>query len=192
MRRTAGPGLGVDGHGVIRTVTSREIYRNRWLSLREDVVERPDGTRGIYSVVDRPDYAVVIAAERDGFHLVEQYRYPLGGRFWEFPQGCLPDGRTGPAQEVARTELAEETGLRARSWTALGRLYGWQGASGQAFTAFLATGLTAGPHRREHEEQDMRHRWVPRAEVERMIADGEIQDDSSVAAYLLLMLHERR
>lgn len=177
--------------GTIRTVSSREVYRNRWLSLREDVVERPDGTRGIYSVVDRTDYAVVIAAERGGFHLVDQYRYPTGGRNWEFPQGCFPQGRTGTAEELGRAELAEETGLSAESWTALGKPYGWHGASGQAFTVFLATGLRADAPRREHEEQDMRHRWVSRAEFEEMIREGAIRDDSTMAAYLLLLLHER-
>jgi 8-oxo-dGTP pyrophosphatase MutT (NUDIX family) len=175
----------------IRTVSTREVYRNRWLSVREDVVRRPDGSEGIYSVVDRPDYAVVIAAERDGFHLVSQYRYPIRGRFWEFPQGCFPDGRTGTAEELGRAELAEETGLRAASWTDLGTLYGWHGASGQAFTTFLATGLRAGPPRREHEEQDMLCRWVPRAGFEQMIRDGDVRDDSTVAAYFLLLMHER-
>ncbi len=177
--------------GVIRAVSSREIYRNPWLSLREDVVERPDGTCGIYSVVDRPDYAVVIAAENGGFHLVEQYRYPTGGRYWEFPQGCFPAGRTGSAEELGRAELAEETGISATSWTSLGQLHGWHGASGQQFTVFLATGLSPGVPRREHEEQDMRHRWVPRAEFERLIRTGGIRDDSTTAAYLLLLLHER-
>ncbi|MBB0242663.1 NUDIX domain-containing protein [Streptomyces alkaliphilus] len=177
--------------GTIRTISSREVYRNPWLSLREDVVERPDGSRGIYSVVDRPDYAVVIAAERDGFHLVDQYRYPIRARHWEFPQGCFPPGRTGTAEDLGRAELAEETGLSATSWTALGTLNGWHGASGQAFTVFLATGLSAGTPRREHEEQDMRHRWVPRPEFERMIRAGSVRDDSTLAAYLLLQLHER-
>ncbi|MFI1867950.1 NUDIX domain-containing protein [Streptomyces jumonjinensis] len=177
--------------GTIRTVSSREVYRNSWLSLREDVVERPDGTRGIYSVVDRPDYAVVIAAERDGFHLVDQYRYPIGARRWEFPQGCFPQGRTGTAEELGRAELSEETGLSARSWTALGTLSAWHGASGQEATVFLATDLRTGVPRREHEEQDMRHRWFPRAEFERMVHEGAIRDDSTLAAYLLLLLHER-
>ena len=91
-------------------LSTREVYRNPWLSLREDRIERPDGSGGIYSVVDKPDFALVIPAERDGFHLVEQYRYPVGGRFWEFPQvtGAAPD-----PESLARAELAEETGLRA-------------------------------------------------------------------------------
>jgi len=177
--------------GLIQTVSSREVYRNPWLSVREDVVQRQDGSRGIYSVVDRPDYVVVIAAERGGFHLVDQYRYPIRGRYWEFPQGCFPAGRTGTAEELGRTELAEETGLRATSWTPIGRPYGWHGASGQAFTVFLATGLRAGAPAREHEEQDMGQRWASRAEFEQMIRAGRIRDDNTMAAYLLLLLHER-
>jgi len=178
--------------GLIRTISSREVYRNPWLSVREDVIERPDGSRGIYSVVDRPHYAVVIAEESGGFHLVAQYRYAIQGRYWEFPQGCFPSGVTGTAEELGRTELAEETGITATSWTALGNAYGWQGASSQAFTAFHATGLRAGAPQREHTEQDMSSRWVSRAEFEQMILSGEIQDDSTMAAYLLLLLHERR
>jgi 8-oxo-dGTP pyrophosphatase MutT (NUDIX family) len=176
---------------MIRQISSRLIYQNAWLSLREDQVERPDGSRGIYSVVDRPDYAVVIASENGGFHLVDQYRYPIAGRYWEFPQGCLPDRREGDPVEVARTELAEETGLSAGSLLHLGRLFGWHGASGQVCNVFLATDLVQGMPNRELEEQDMRHRWFSRTEFERMIRNGKIKDNSTVAAYTLLLLHER-
>ena len=75
----------------IQTVASREIYRNSWFSLREDDIRRPDGSNGIYTVVDKPTYALVIAQDGDRFHLVEQFRYPLGLRRWEFPQGTAPD-----------------------------------------------------------------------------------------------------
>ncbi len=47
----------------IQRISSHEVYRNRWMSLREDEIERPDGSRGIYSVVDKPDFALVIPAE---------------------------------------------------------------------------------------------------------------------------------
>lgn len=179
------------GQAVIRQLSSRLIYRNRWLSVREDEIERPDGSRGIYSVIDRPDFAVVIAMERGGFHLVDQYRYPVKGRYWEFPQGSYPDWRTGAPDELARAELAEETGLRAGTLTDLGHLFGWHGASGQAFHVYLATDLVPGVPDREPEEQDMRHRWFARPEFERMIQRGEIKDNCTLAAYSLLMLHER-
>lgn len=175
----------------VRQLSSREVYRNPWLALREDHIERQDGSLGIYSVIDRPDFAVVVPAENDGFHLVAQFRYPVAGRFWEFPQGCFPDWRPVDPIALARTELAEETGLRARSLVDLGRLFGWHGASGQAFNVVLATDLVQGAPDREIGEQDMRHRWFSRSEFEQLIRDGEIRDNSTLAAYALLMLHER-
>ncbi len=60
------------------------MYRNSWLTIREDDIRRPDGSPGIYAVVDKPTYALVIPrlSDSDGerFHLVEQFRYPLGLR----------------------------------------------------------------------------------------------------------------
>jgi hypothetical protein len=59
---------------VIRRLSGREVYRNRWLSLREDVVEREDGSTGIYSVVDKPPMAIVIPLDGNDIWLVEQFR----------------------------------------------------------------------------------------------------------------------
>lgn len=56
---------------------------------------------------------------------------------------------------------------------------------------FLATDLTAGPARPDPEEQDLRSAWFERAEVDRMIADGEIVDAKTLAAYTLLILRGR-
>jgi hypothetical protein len=53
----------------IRAVASRVVYQDRWMTLRRDQIERPDGTKGTYAVVDKPDLALVIPAERGGFHL---------------------------------------------------------------------------------------------------------------------------
>ena len=175
----------------IRRLSSRLVYENAWLSFREDRVQRMDGSQGIYSVVDRPDAAMVIAVDGDGFHLVDQYRYPLAGRYWEFPQGCFPGRRSGDPVELAHRELSEETGLRAGTMTRLGRLFCAQGVSGQAVDIFLATDLVPGEPDREVEEQDMRHRWFTRAEFELMISDGRIRDNSTVAGYTLLLQHER-
>ena len=160
-------------------------------ALREDDIRRPDGSDGIYAVVDKPTYALVIAQDGDRFHLVEQFRYPLGLRRWEFPQGTAP-GQDLEPMELAARELREETGLRAETMTLLGQLDVAPGMSSQRGWVFLATGLTEGEHDREHEEQDMHSAWFSRAEVERMIRDGEITDAQSIAAYALLLLSERR
>jgi 8-oxo-dGDP phosphatase len=172
----------------IRTLSSRIVYENPWLTLREDEIEREDGSRGVYSVVDKPDFALVMPFENDGFHLVEEYRYPLGARRWQFPQGGFPQGVTGTPEELATAELGEETGFTAGRLERLGYLNCAHGITGQGYHVFLATDLTPGRPRREATEQDMHQEWFPRGEVERMIRDGVITDDSSLAGYLLLTL----
>lgn len=175
----------------IARLSSQIAYRNDWMVVREDDIERPDGSCGIYGVIDKPDYALVIPQERDRFMLVEQYRYPLGLRRWEFPQGTAPGLADTAPEELAARELSEETGLRATTLLQLGLLDVAPGMSSQRGRVFLATGLTEGDHAREVEEQDMVCAWFQRRDVEAMIADGAITDAQSIAAWLLLLLHER-
>lgn len=178
----------MNDHPAIETLSSRVVYENAWMTLREDEIKRADGSHGIYALVEKPDFAVVIPMEDNGFHLVEQYRYALGGRRWEFPQGSFPQGRDGTPEELAAAELAEETGFTAGRLDKLGYLNCAQGFTGQGYHVFLATDLTPGTPHRELEEQDMRQQWFPRAEVERMLREGVITDDSTFAAYLLLTM----
>ena len=172
----------------MRTTGSREIYRNPWLRLREDTVERADGSTGVYSVVEKPHFAIVLAAERDGFWLVEQFRHPVARRVWEFPQGTWSAGSTGTPEELARAELAEETGLRAARMTHLGHLDLAPGLSTQEFDVWLGTDLTQGPTAREATEADMRSAFVGEAELRAMVRDGRFTDGPSLAAYSLLLL----
>ena len=172
----------------MRTTSSKEVYRNAWIRVREDVLERDDGSEGLYGVVERPDFGLVIPAERDGFWLVEQFRYPLGRRCWEFPQGTWSEGAGGSAAELARAELTEETGLRAAELRSLGHLDLAPGLSDQEFDVWLATGLEAGPTAREATESDMRQQFVSETELRQMIRDGRFTDGPSLAAYSLLLL----
>ncbi len=158
----------------IRTLSSRIVYENPWLTLREDEIELADGSRGIYSVIDKPD------------------RYPLGVRRWQFPQGAFPQGVTGTPEQLAAAELREETGFTAGRLERLGYLNTAHGMTNQCYHVILATDLTPGEPDRELTEQDMRQEWFPRTEVERMLRDGVITDDSSLAAYLLLTMRESR
>ena len=162
------------------------------MRLRKDDIERADGSRGTYAVVERADFAVIIPAENGGFHLVDEYRHPLRRRAWSFPQGSFPTGEQGTPEELARTELAQETGLRARRLTRLGGLAANHGSSNQRGEYWLATELTQGETDLEPEELGLRHEWASRDEFEAMIRDGRIIDDSTLAGYALLLLAERR
>jgi ADP-ribose pyrophosphatase len=175
----------------IECVASREIYRNPWLVLREDDIRRPDGSAGIYSVIDKHTYALVLPYDGHRFRLVEQFRYPVGARRWEFPQGSAPDLAEADPHELAERELREETGLRATSLEALGLVDVAPGMTSQRGWVFLATGIVEGAAEPEHEEQDMRSAWFSREEVEQMIRTGVIVDAQSIAAYGLFLLRER-
>ena len=175
----------------VRMLSTGVVYEDRWMRLRRDEIERRDGSRGTYAFVEKPDFALVVPAENDGFHLVEEYRYPIGKRTWSFPQGGWPPGQAGKPEELARLELSQETGLRAGVLTRLGFLHCAHGIASQGGHFFLATELAPGAPEREQEEQDMRQAWVPRARFEAMIGDGLITDDSTLAAYALLLISER-
>jgi len=177
---------------VVRTLSSSVVYEDNWIRLRKDEIERPGGLRGTYAVVEKPDFALVIPAEDDGFHMVEEYRYPIGRRTWSFPQGGYPPGSTGAPEELARLELVQETGFSATELIKLGFVHCAHGIANQGGHFYLATGLTPGAPDREPEEQDMRQEWVPRHKFEDMIANGLVTDDSTIAAYALLLIHESR
>ena len=176
----------------MESLGSRQVYANAWMTVREDDIRRSDGTPGIYGVIDKPDYALVIPLRDDHLHLVEQFRYPLGLRRWEFPQGTAPNRADCPPAELAARELREETGLRAGKLEEIGLLDVAPGMSSQRGRVFLATDLSDGHPERELEEQDMRSAWFSRARFEEMISSGELTDAQSVAAYALLVLRERR
>ena len=170
----------------IEKLSSRLVYENRWMKLTEDTVRRSDGSQGIYSVVDKKDY-VVIAPLEDGYlHLVEQYRYPVGGRYWEFPQGSWESAANASLVEVARGELQEEIGFDASKLIEVGHLFQAYGYSNQGFRVYLATGLSPRKRARDREEIDLVSARFEVGAVAQMINDGIIKDVTTVAAFGLL------
>jgi 8-oxo-dGDP phosphatase len=186
-----GPPMPDPGGPIIEQTSTRVVYENSHMRLREDGIRRPDGSEDIYSYVEKPDFALIIPAENDGFHLVEQYRYPIRQRRWEFPQGTFPSlAPTDDPEKLAREELRQETGLTATVLSHLGHLHCANGMATQGFDVFVATGLTPGPPELEIEEQDLRSQWFARAGVDEMIRRGVITDGPTLAGYTLLMLAE--
>ena len=106
------------------------------------------------------------------------------------PAGIVGVQRRGHAPWTGRGRAAGGTGLQATELRHLGHLYEAYGFCSQGFDVYLATGLTAGPPKREATEQDMRHRHVPHEELRHLLRTGEIVDGPSVAAYGLLLLHD--
>jgi 8-oxo-dGTP pyrophosphatase MutT (NUDIX family) len=170
----------------IKTISSREVYRNPWCSVREDAIERSDGSHGIYGVMDKDPACIIVplehAADGDFLWLVRQFRYTVGGSYYELPQGGWETAGVDP-EELARGELAEETGLRVERMTHLTDLWIAYGAMRQIHHVYLAEGLTPGATDRDPEEQDMTVHRVAVAEFESMLLDGRVMDNCTAAAW---------
>src|SRR4051794_9156110 len=169
----------------MRVVSSRIVYENRWMRLHEDHTERADGTPGLYGWIEKPPAALIVPIQDDHVWLIEQFRHPLQARFWEFPQGAWEGATDASAEDLARGELAEETGLRAGTLEALGRLYFAYGLTDQAVDVWRATDLIAGEQALEETEVGLIVRRFTVAEVDAMVRENEIRDAASVAAWHL-------
>src|ERR1700685_3588155 len=155
----------------IRTVSTREVYRNPWLRLREDGIERSNGAHGIYSVVDKQDCAIILPIDGDHIWLVEQFRYTIGERALELPQGGWEADNVDP-EALARGELKEETGLTAGRMTELPWMWIAYGFVRQRQHVFVAEELVPGPHQRDEEESDMEIVRLPIALFEQKLRRG--------------------
>jgi ADP-ribose pyrophosphatase len=179
----------------IKTISSREVYRNPWTSVREDVIERANGKRGIYGVIDKDPACIVVpldtTADGEFVYLVEQFRYTVRGRYLEFPQGGWEQAEVDP-EELARGELREETGLTAERMTHLTTLQIAYGVMNQKHHCFLAEGLTLGRPDPDAEESDLVLHRVPVARFEGMLLDGTIVDNCTAAAWGVYRLWRER
>lgn len=158
------------------------------MRVREDSIQRGGGEAGLYGVVEKPNFVVIAAVQDQHIHLVEQFRYPVGARFWELPQGAWETQPDADPLDVARGELREETGLEADAMLCAGCLFQSYGYATQSCHVFLATGLRAGLNDPDPEEHDLIARAFPLSQVEAMVRDGTIRDATTVAALGLLRL----
>jgi 8-oxo-dGTP pyrophosphatase MutT (NUDIX family) len=162
-----------------QTLSTRQVYDNPWITVREDAVIRPDGAPGIYGVVEFKNHAVgIVPVDDEGYTwLVGQYRYTLEEYTWEIPAGGAPQGQT-PLETAAR-ELQEEVGLVAEQWTSLGPVQTSNSCTSERGEIFLAEGLTMGPSSPEGTE--VLQLWrLPLQQALDMAADGTIADALSV------------
>jgi 8-oxo-dGTP pyrophosphatase MutT (NUDIX family) len=179
----------------ITTLSSREVYSNPWMRVREDQILRSNGEPGIYGVVDKDDSAIILPIDRDELGervwLVEQFRYPIQQRCLELPQGGWEMENVNP-EELARGELREELGLNAETMTYLGTLWIAYGFANQKQHVFLATGLSPAEKEPDPEEHDLVAHSVPIAEFEQKMFDGTIRDNCTLSAWGLYLLWKSR
>jgi hypothetical protein len=168
------------------TLSSRIAYENRWTRIREDRIRHPNGSDGLYGVVERADFAVIVPWHNGRLTLVEQYRYPVSRRVWEFPMGMWEHAPGTDPAVLAAAELREETGLIAGHMLHTGEIFQGPGYCNQRGHIFLATGLTQGEPDREATEQDMICRRFTLGEFEAMVCDGTLCEAMTISAFGML------
>ncbi len=158
-----------------KTVSSRIVYENPWMRVREDQVIRPDGKPGIYGVLDtRIATGVVALTAQNEVYLVGQYRYTTDSYSWEIIEGGTDGGES--ALEAAKRELKEEAGLTASKWEELGSQFHLSNCiTSERAHVFLARGLIEGENSPE-ETEILTLKKVPFAEAVSMADEGEIVD----------------
>lgn len=175
----------------ITTLSSREVYRNHWMRLREDEILRSNGQKGIYGVVEKDDAAIILPIDNGRVWLVEQYRYTIEERALELPQGGWEMEIEHP-EELARGELREEIGMDAAEMHYLGTMWIAYGFTRQKQHIFLATGLTPVETDPDAEEHDLATHSVTVEEFEQMMLEGKIRDGCTMAAWGLYLMWKAR
>jgi 8-oxo-dGTP pyrophosphatase MutT (NUDIX family) len=166
-----------------KTLNSRTVYENPWISVRHEDVINPGGGKGIYGVVHMRNKATgVVPIDAEGnTYLVGQYRYTLNEYCWEIPEGGSPEG-TDPL-ESAKRELKEETGFTAARWTTISRIHTSNSVTDEEGFIYMAEELTAGDTNPE-ETEDLKVWKLPLKEAVQMVMDNRITDAISVAGLL--------
>ncbi|WP_420175443.1 NUDIX domain-containing protein [Luteococcus sp. OSA5] len=167
--------------------SSKVVYSNPWISVREDQVVRPDGSPGIFGVIGVQHEAVFVVAltDDDRVWMVTVDRHTTGSSL-ELPAG----GTDGQDPLVAaQRELAEETGLQAEHWRRIGGMNALNGVAVAPEHVFLATGLSPADGLAEQDAEGITSaEALPWAEVMQRVRDGRIADGESIAALMFAAL----
>jgi len=162
-----------------KTLSTKTIYDNPWINVREDKVINPSGNNGIYGVVSFKNKAIgIVPVDKEGYtYLVGQYRYTLNEYSWEIPEGGGPIGIE--PLESAKRELKEETGFTAKKWTNLGRLHTSNSVTDEEGFIFLAEDLIDGESEPEETEK-LEVKKIHLKEAVEMVMSGEITDSLAI------------
>ena len=166
-----------------KKLSSRTVYENDWMEVREDHVVNPGGGENHYGWVHFKNRAVAIVPldEHGNTWLVGQQRYTLGAYSWELPMGGAPLDEA--PLDAAKRELKEETGLSASRWTEIMQLHTSNSITDEYGVVYLAEDLTVGEPAFE-ETEDLKILKLSLAEAVSMVDAGEVTDAISVAALL--------
>jgi 8-oxo-dGTP pyrophosphatase MutT (NUDIX family) len=171
-------------------VSEQEVFRGKVFSVDQVELTDPDGTPFERTIVRHPGAVHIVAVDAGRrVTLVRQFRAAADRWLLETPAGTR-DVEGEPLETTARRELAEEAGLRAERMDVLIGTMNSPGISDQYTTVFLATGLSPCPTAPAGvEEGFMTIETIDLDEVDALVADGTLVDETTVLGLLLARAH---
>lgn len=170
-----------------KTKSTKNVFQNKYYTIREDQVIRPDGSEGVYFVIERPTAVFIVAVDEEGkFPLVGLFRYPTKMYSLEVPGG---GSEGGDLLEAAKRELKEESGIIANEWIDLGTQQILNGLTDEMMQVFLARDLEKTDEHEQIEEGIFEIRWVTFQEAFDMIKGSEISDCQTISAITRAAIH---
>jgi len=166
-----------------KTLSTRSIYSNKWISLREDLVELPDKRTTIYGVVTCGHCVGILPfVDPDTVLLIRQYRYVARRVTWEMPTGGVHAGES--LEQAAQRELAEEIGYRASRLVPVSTYHTSKSVVDETAHLFLGEEMTKVQVARD-ETEFIEVRPFPFRLVLEMVLSGEIVDGMTIITVLL-------
>ena len=165
-------------HNPWKTLSSRIVYQNSWIRVREDQVIRPDGNPGIYGVVEtRIATGVVALDDQRQVYLVGQFRYATDEYSWEIIEGGSEESETALA--AAMRELREEAGLVAEEWNQLGDEVHLSNCHSSEVAVFFLRKLRQTESSPDGTEM-LQIKKLPFSDALRMVEAGEVKDAMTI------------
>jgi len=177
-----------------KTLTTREVYKNKWMRLREDVAEMPNGKTTIYGVCEFGQCVGVLPfVDAEHVVMVRQYRYVFGeNQRWEMPTGGWMPHET--FEEAAQRELIEEVGYRAGHLQAINTNFTSKSVCQELAHLYIGHDLMpVNPAEVVPDETEFLEVGIlPFADVLQMVIDSDIRDSMTVIAVLWAAYHSTK
>lgn len=165
-----------------KTLSSRIVFKGKVFSVRRDDIIEPSGVRAARDMIAHPGSVVVMPIQEDGkIVVIRQYRYAARQYLWELVAGRIDAGEN--PKQAAKRELIEETGLRAKNFRVFLEFWPSPGFLEEKMFVLLAEGVTQGVAEPEEDER-IEAKAFTRAEIEKMLQNGEFHDGKSISSLL--------
>jgi len=170
-------------NGPFEVTSSRHVYDNPWIDVREDRVRHDNGSTGLFGIVTlKPGVTTLAIDNEQHVYLLREFKYAYRDHSWELCSGGIDDGEA--PLDAAKRELLEELGLAAETWTDLGQVFPFTVVVDSPNYLMLARGVTR--HREPDPDafEQIQVKRVPLIEALDMVDDGRMIHAGSVAALL--------